>query len=339
LKKKIKIFSILAIAVMVLIATIIPFASVGATNYDATLLLENKNASWTKMLDDGIGATLNYNTSGTSFDFNLSATGLAVDTEYSLIYYTDTEDRYNDWNGADGIVIANFITESDGSIESEDMSVFLGMSMPNTLDANAYYYDYSKSIEEHGTGDMYPHAHGAKIWLVPTSALTDGDLPVQAWPPTDNWLFETDLISFTQEVSNPVGDTGNVEVALLGLSMTELQSTLYRSAPYDVTITATGSLYEVTTGVYGKITGWDKDNFSIVFTSYNGVDLAEPQVMGGDTDNCGFWNGDDYYFAPIGGDSYAINEVKEFGFVITPKAVCDFNIGIVLVSGVADNRD
>jgi hypothetical protein len=317
---------------MVLVATIIPIASVGAdVEYETYLNMTSKDYTTWQPTSEASGR-LDYNTSGMNFKFNLTASSLAND-QYSLIYYTDfSGDRYGTWGGDNGIVIAEFAV-TDGTINSGDMSVYLGMSMPNTLDANADEHDYS------GAPDFYAHAHGAKIWLVPTSALTDGDLPIQAWPPTDNWLFETDLISFTQEVSNPVGDTGNVEVALLGLSMTDLLSPLYRSAPYDVTITATGSLYEVTTGVYGKITGWDKDNFSIVFTSYNGVDLAEPQVMGGDTDNCGFWNGDDYYFAPIGGDSYAINEVKEFGFVITPKAVCDFNIGIVLVSGVADNRD
>jgi hypothetical protein len=345
LKKKIKIFSIVAIAIMVLVATIIPLASAGAdvsdVSYDEILDMTSKNyTTWVETSD--ASGQLKYNTSGMNFEFNFTASGLAND-QYSLIYYTDIEDRFaaDAWGGSNGIVIAEFSIETDGEeYNSGDMSVYLGMSMPNIYDANAYFYNYHDIDDPNYTGDNYPNAHGAKIWLVPTSALTNGKLPVQAWPPTGDWLFETDLINYTQEVSNPVGAiTGDVKVALLGLSMTELPSTLYRSKPYDVTITATGSLYEVTTGVYGKITGWDKDNFSIVFTSYDGVDLAEPQVMGGDTDNCGFWNGDDYYFAPIGGDTYAISEVKEFGFVITPKAVCDFNIGIVLVSGIADNRD
>ena len=325
MKKKIKIFSILAIAVMVLIAIIIPFASVGATNYDATLLLENKDASWTKILDDGIGATLNYNTSGTSFDFNLSATGLAVDTEYSLIYYTDTKDRYNDWNGADGIVIANFITESDGSIESKDMSVFLGMSMPNTLDANAYYYDYTKSP------DFYIHAHGAKVWLVPTSVLTNGEMPVAVWSPDNTWLFETDLISFEQLVSETVGFDGNVVNPMLTLEVTGIPDAWYNTATYEITIIAENPTDATLDGVYGKIIGWNPSKFTIM---YEGMDLET------NTD-CGFWVGDVYYFgsAVTNGDTYSPLETQSFVFNVTPKSAGAFDIGIVLVSGIADPRN
>lgn len=332
MKKKTKIFSIVAIAILVLVATIIPIASIGAdVDYDSTLNLTSKDSTTWQPTSEASGV-LNYNKSGMEFEFNFTANGLDND-QYSLIYYTDfSGDRFGTWGGDNGIVIAEF-SVTDGTINSGDMSVYLGMSMPNALDANADEHDYS------GAPDFYANAHGAKIWLVPTSALTNKGLPVQAWPPDKNWLFETDLITFEQWLSNPVGDTGNVEVALLGLSMTDIPSTLYRSAPYDVTITAIGSPYEVTNGVYGKITGWNKTNFSIVFSSYNGVPLAEPQAMGGEIDNCGFWLGDDYYFAPVGGDSYDIDEAKEFGFVVTPLKAGSFNIGVVLVSGITDNRD
>lgn len=316
---------ILAISLVVILAlslSIVPFTLAGASDYGAELSLDNKTTEWALTPDDGIGGLLEYNPSGTSFEFSLTAEGLS-NGDYSLIYYTDTEDRFNDWGGADGIVLATFAV-TDGTIDSGDMSVFLGTSLPNDSDANAYFYDYTLSP------DYYDNGTGAKIWLVPTSALTAGDMPVTAWPPTDSWLFETDLINFEQLMSNTVGFDGDVENPMLVLGVTGLPDKWYSTATYAVTVTADNPTLVTIEGVYGKLVGWNPEQFDIVYEDMN---LAT-------NENCGFWADGVYYFGPAvtSGDTYGPEESKSFDFEITPKKAGAFDIGIVLVAGIADPR-
>jgi len=77
----------------------------------------------------------------------------------------------------------------------------LGIDLPSPPDANIYDYGYCESP------DNYTVCHGAKIWLIPASALDGGNLPVTVWPPTDKWLFETNLIWYDDL---NVGSTGPV---------------------------------------------------------------------------------------------------------------------------------
>ena len=316
-----KLIAVGLVVILALSLTLIPFTLAGADEYDSSLILENKNTdTWEIISADGISGLLEYNASGTSFDFRLTASGLA-NGDYSLIYYTDTENRFVDWGGADGIVIATFAVTA-GSIDATE-SVFLGTGMPINTDANGYFYDYSEAP------DFYEHGKGAKIWLVPTSALTSGDMPVATWSPDDNWLFETDLIEFEQLVSNPVGFDGDVVNPMLMLSVGELPSTWYNTATYVITIDVNNDTDASLDGVYGKLIGWDTSMFGI---TYMGKDL--------NTDaDCGYWAGDVYYFAPVGGDTYAPHTSKSFDFSVTCKKAGAFDIGIVLVAGVADTRD
>jgi hypothetical protein len=46
--------------------------------------------------------------------------------------------------------------------------------------------------------DSYAHCSGAKLWIVPTSDLTSGALPLTAWNPT-TYLFETDLVTYSSD--------------------------------------------------------------------------------------------------------------------------------------------
>jgi len=197
-----KIFSTLFALVLVLSLSLVPVVA-SAVTYDSSLTLENKDANW-DIISDGISGTLDYNASGNNFNFSFTATGL-TDGDYSLIYYADTEDRYVDWGGDNpGAVIATFAAVS-GNISSGDMSVNLGMNLPSPPDANAYFYDYT------GDPDNYAHATGAKIWLVPTSVLTSGAMPVATWAPNNDWLFETDLIYYD--------DTGVPDTSTVGLTV------------------------------------------------------------------------------------------------------------------------
>lgn len=194
MKKKIGL--ILATLVLVMSVIAIPVAaseneSVGVSVgvYDSVMQLENKVVSETtpwQIIDDEIGGTLGYNAVGSTFVFGIEAFGLS-DGNYSLIYYADySGDRFGEWGGDNpGAVIGAF--DSVGGVLTGSGDVELNMDLPEPPDANQWEHDYTVS-------DGYAHAHGAKIWLVPTSSLTSGLMPLQAWPPTNDWLFETDLI-------------------------------------------------------------------------------------------------------------------------------------------------
>ncbi len=211
MKKKLSILIALVMAISLCLTPAVALAQVGLTggSYENTLNLENKDAAWAIKPGDGIGGTLGYNSAGTTFDWGLDAHGIA-DGSYALIYYADFSGaRFGTWGGNNpGAVIAT-VTAS-GNIISTSGSVNLAMDLPCPFDANQFEHDYSGTPDFYTVTDVDGHAHGAKIWLVPTSALTGGtSLPVTAWPPTDNWLFETDLVWYddTDVTSNVVAIT------------------------------------------------------------------------------------------------------------------------------------
>ena len=161
------------------------------------LILENKDSSTWKIIDDGIQATLEFNTANPTFKGILTTTGLDTLTEYALIYYPDQEDRFasDKWNGAGGKVITTFT----GDVTDLAIDTDLGMNLPNTGDWNINpdldYCDLNNGFDD------YAHCKGAKIWIVKTNDLTRGNLPLTIWNPTA-WLFETDLITYTSAKIN-----------------------------------------------------------------------------------------------------------------------------------------
>jgi hypothetical protein len=62
--------------------------------------------------------------------------------------------------------------------------------LPSPPDANIAVFDYSVPP------DYYNHAHGAKIWLVPSEDYDADAKNMTAWNPSA-YLFETDLITYT----------------------------------------------------------------------------------------------------------------------------------------------
>lgn len=176
--------------------------------YGSSLTLENKDAGWS-VINDTTQGTLLYNPTGLQFDFRFNATGLELDTEYSLIYYADKPDRFVNWGGDNpGALIANFTTDGSGDIAPTSGSVELNMDLPCYPDANIAEISYC------GAPDYYTNCHGAKIWLVPTTYL-----PVD-WPNDGSWmnwnadivskiLFETNLITY-DDTGSSVSLTANV---------------------------------------------------------------------------------------------------------------------------------
>jgi hypothetical protein len=164
---------------------------------------EDTEDDWS-IVEDGASGKLKYNLSGETFDFEFEGEGLESETGYSLIYYADRQpDRFAEWGGDNpGALIGSGTSDVDGEIQieglinlREDLTEGLGMDLPHPDDANAYYWDYADEADPHYTGDGYANAHGAKIWLVPSSAYDEGTFKVNSWEP-ERFLFETDLITY-----------------------------------------------------------------------------------------------------------------------------------------------
>ena len=234
-----KLFSILFATVLAVSLCLVP-AVASANTYDSSLTLENKDANW-DIISDGISGTLDYNASGSTFDFSFSATGLTASIDYDLIYYADTEDRFVDWGGDNpGALIDTFTTDGTGAISATTGSVELNMNLPSPPDANAYFYDYT------GDPDYYAHATGAKIWLVPSTCYTAPE--VTTWAP-GSFLFETDLIWYDD---TDVPDTSTVgltvgvpDIVAISATPTSIDfGTLYpgeTSATFDITVENVGT--------------------------------------------------------------------------------------------------
>jgi len=154
------------------------------------LILENKDpANAYTVINDNTVATLIYNPSGNEFEYALVGSGLKPLTEYSLIYYADEPDRFVDWGGNNpGALIGSGTTTGNGNLVMDD-SINLNMNLPCPPDSNIDGEDYRDT-------DGYSNAHGAKLWLVPSSLYSENTkMIIGGWNPTE-YLFETDLISY-----------------------------------------------------------------------------------------------------------------------------------------------
>ena len=162
------------------------------TEIYGVLKLTSKNvvfgqSPWTETAD--MKATVKYTIVGDEFSAEV------IDSEgewnldnYVLVYYSDNIDRF---------------TNPSVAIKVE----YVDENLPYADDENVDEYNYCGDTYEEGisTGDNYEHCHGAKIWYVPASALTDNEDGTWAinWGQASNFLFETDLIMYSD-------DTGNV---------------------------------------------------------------------------------------------------------------------------------
>ncbi len=158
-----------------------------------TLNLCEKDSNW--QCEAGATADLTFDTVNPSFIGTLTTSGLENGTDYALIYYPDNEDRFasDKWNGAGGKVIKTFT----GDVTDLAIDVDLGVNLPDAtlpdwnINPSPNYCNYVNGFDD------YTHCRGAKLWIVKTSDLTNGDkLPLVNWNPTA-WLFETDLITYS----------------------------------------------------------------------------------------------------------------------------------------------
>lgn len=158
------------------------------TSYWSTVELTRKNTStWEPIA--GASATLTYELVANEFNYELEATGLVIDTEYSLIYYADKPDRFVDWGGNNpGALIVAGTADGSGNL-SLIGSNNLAMNLPQSADWNGSVdADYCAS-------DSYALCSGAKIWLIPSTEYTEGTKTV-SWSDPTSYLFETDMITY-----------------------------------------------------------------------------------------------------------------------------------------------
>ena len=141
----------------------------------------------TKVVDFGVTpwaendkgkATIHYNLTGDTFDWELVDSTIDL-SGYTLIYYKDNSDRFNDPASA---ILVNEITGD----------------LPYESDGNVDEYNYCNGGTE---GEIYVHCHGAKLWLVPNECrMSNGTHYVIDWDEAcaDRFLFETDLMAFSK---------------------------------------------------------------------------------------------------------------------------------------------
>ena len=144
------------------------------TSYVGTLILAEKTVvfgadKW-DVVGDGQTATVEYTVVGDSFSAEVTS-GNKIG--YVLIYYKDNSNRYDDPARARKI---------DEVIASEK-------NLPYENDGNVDEYDYCVTGE-------YETCHDAKIWYVPSDAITSGELD---WSRASEFLFETELIQYNKE--------------------------------------------------------------------------------------------------------------------------------------------
>lgn len=198
--------TILASLVMVLSFTLIPATALA----DNSLSLVSKDpTTWTTI--PGASGTLTYNSSGPTFNFSFTATGLEATTPYSLIYYA------NPWPGNNPGKLLGSSTAVGGNLTITG-SPDLGINLPTVPDSNMV-------VNHCVPPDNYAHCYGAKIWLVPTTCYTGTS--ITTWSPT-RFLFETDLITYTDTdlvgtgTGVPLTTTITEPAATIGLSVTPI---------------------------------------------------------------------------------------------------------------------
>ncbi len=164
-----------------------------------TLNFYHKDSTTWEFIGEKI-ATLTFDTCSPDFDFRLEVEGAEPDTDYSLVYYMDQQDRMENWGGDPLHVIYTFTTDTDGN-HIEDDGLLKVPTMPYSVDWNAGpEADYGDSNNGY---DDYEHIRGAKLWIIPSSDV-DGIRNNEVWNP-ETYLYEDDLILYIdcENVENP----------------------------------------------------------------------------------------------------------------------------------------
>ena len=139
-------------------------------DYVGTIELSKKDVvfgaePWT-LIDDKV--QVEYTVIGDSFNAEVTS----PISGYELVYYKDNSDRFT--NPATAIAVGDVVG-----------------NLPYEEDGNADEYDMCEI-------EGYSNCHGAKIWYVPSDAVTDG---VIDWGRASEFYFETNLIQYGNELT------------------------------------------------------------------------------------------------------------------------------------------
>ena len=105
------------------------------TSYWSTVQLHSKETTNWTLSGSGVG-NLTYELAASTFNYEFEASGLTPNKSYSLIYYADKQDRFEEWGGDNpGALIATAVANEDGEISIEG-SVNLAMNLPHANDWN-----------------------------------------------------------------------------------------------------------------------------------------------------------------------------------------------------------
>jgi len=138
------------------------------TSYSGVLQLTEKTVDFNLAVwnipEDAKKVNVKYTIVGDSFETEI----LNPLSEYSLIYYKDNSDRFN--NPAEVILVGD-----------------VSGNLPYEIDGNANEYNYCTTGE-------YDTCQGAKLWYVPTTAINeDSSLD---WSRASEFYFESNLIQY-----------------------------------------------------------------------------------------------------------------------------------------------
>ncbi|MCK5285864.1 MAG: hypothetical protein KAJ58_01405 [Candidatus Pacebacteria bacterium] len=160
------------------------------TSYWSSVDLVQKDTDTWEALENDVTATVTYELASAEFNYELEAEGLDSGENYSLIYYADKQDRFENWGGDNpGALIVEVEADEDGNI-SVTGTKELSMNLPHIDDWNGSAdADYCDNEEN----DNYNLCRGAKIWLVLSSDYDGGEV---SWVNYDSYLYETDLITY-----------------------------------------------------------------------------------------------------------------------------------------------
>jgi len=152
-----------------------------SVSYVADLILTKKDTTTWIPTEDKI--TITYTVIGDTFEFSEISEG------YTLIYYKDAV------VGLEGRIAnpqpAIIVTSDIGNLAQLDDA---------NIDALANYC---------AEPDYYNQCKGAKLWVVPTSDIIDGNLN---WANMANYYYETDLIQYNMEGNLVMSPESNITI-------------------------------------------------------------------------------------------------------------------------------
>ena len=203
------------------------------TSYWSSVVLENKNTTTWQPIADDIQGILTYKLVGSEFEFEFEAEGLANETNYSLIYYADRQDRFVNFGGDNpGALIAEVTANSSGEV-SVSGSTNLQMNLPHIDDWNgSSEANYCGNAE----GDNYRLCRGAKIWLVPADDYNGTD-KVVSWANMGSYLYETDLVVYDDTANDGTAlhlGTGELDFVIKSELVINLGTGIYSTLTTEV---------------------------------------------------------------------------------------------------------